>query len=56
MENTALEKLSTVFKEDDKKSASSVKKQYEQEVSELYPKGRLITQVEWLKEGGFEVD
>ncbi|WP_188883497.1 transposase, partial [Alicyclobacillus cellulosilyticus] len=48
--NTAVDNLSTLFEDVDKKSAAVAKKEYEKEIEELYSKiGRLTTQVEWLK-------
>ncbi|MHB1683661.1 MAG: transposase [Bacilli bacterium] len=45
--NTAIEKLSTVFEDEDKKSMSVLKTQHEQEMAELYSKiGKLTTQLD----------
>ena len=48
--NTAVENLSSLFEDVDKKNTMALKTEHEKEVEELYSKiGRLTTQLEWLK-------
>jgi len=48
--NTAVDNLSSLFEDVDKKNTTAMKREHEKEVEELYSKiGRLTTQVEWLK-------
>ena len=48
--NTAVDNLSSLFEDVDKKNTTAMKTEPEKEVEELYSKiGRLTTQVEWLK-------
>lgn len=48
--NTAVDNLSSLFEDEEKKNVTAIKKEHEKETSELYAKiGRLTTEVEWLK-------